>query len=139
MARTASDPLSIARRFASALDRCDFAEAIGCLAPGCRYDIGHGELIGPDAIIASYRESAEWGSRVLDETIYESEVIANADGSFTVLYIDRITHHGETIEYRSRQHLWFDDAGRIVHILHEELPGEREALDAFFARHGITR
>ncbi len=130
---------SIPRRFASALDRCDFAEAAGYLAPDCQYDVGHERLVGPDAIIASYRESAEWGSRTLDQVIYESEVQQDADGSFTVLYIDRITQHGETIEYRSHQHLWLNDSGRVVRIVHEELPGEREALDAFFARHRLRR
>ncbi len=131
--------LSIARRFASALDRCDFDEAADYLAADCRYDTGHGELVGPDAIIASYRASDEWGRGVLDQVVYESEVTANADGSFTVLYIDRITQQGETHEYRSRQHLWLNDAGQVARIVHEELPGERKALDAFFARHRVRR
>ncbi len=131
--------LSIARRFASALDRCDFDEAADYLAADCRYDTGHGELLGSDAIIASYRQSDEWGRGVLDQVVYESEVTANADVSCTALYIDRITHHGDTLEYRSRQHLWLNDAGQLIRILHEELPGERDALDAFFARHGIRR
>ena len=58
-----SDSLSTARRFAGALDRCDFSEAAGYLAAGCRYETGKGELVGPEEIIKSYRESAEWGSR----------------------------------------------------------------------------
>ncbi len=133
------DSLSIARRFAAALDRCDFDEAAGYVAADCRYDTGHGELVGPNAIIASYRASDEWGRGVLDQVVYESEVTANADGSLTVLYIDRLTHRGETIEYRSRQRLWLNEAGQVIRILHQELPGEREALDAFFARHGVRR
>jgi hypothetical protein len=133
------NPLSIVRRFATALDRSDFAEAARYLAPGCRYDTGHGELTGPEAIIASYRESDEWGRGVLDQVVFESEVQQENDGSFTVLYLDRIRLHGETLEYRSRQHLWLNDDGQVVRILHEELPGQREALDAFFARHGLRR
>ncbi len=138
MARSAPDSLSIARRFASALDRCDFREAAQYLAPDCRYETGHGELVGVDAIIASYRESAEWGRRSLDQTIYESAVEQHA-GYFSVLYTDRIIHHGEVHEYHSRQHLWLDDAGLVTRIVHEELPGEREALDDFFARCGVKR
>lgn len=133
------DAFSIGRRFASALDRCDFDEAMHHIAPDCRYEIGQRKLVGPADIIASYRESDEWGRRVLDEVVYESEVTASADGSITVRYIDRLTHRGETHVYRSHQHLWLDDAGQVIRIVHEELPGEREALDAFFARHGIQR
>ncbi len=130
--------LANARRFAVALDRCDFAEAARYVAADCRYEIGGEVLTGPDAIIASYRESAEWGRRVLDGVVYESDVRAEAD-HFTVLYTDRITQAGETCEYRSRQHLWLDATGRVMKIVHEELPGEREKLNEFFARHGVRR
>ena len=133
-----ADALAIARRFASALDRCDFAEAAGCLSADCRYQTGRATLTGPVAIIASYRESAEWGSHNLDRVIYESEVSQDGDG-FRVLYIDRITHRGRTHEYRCCQRLTFNKAGRITRIVHEELPGEREKLDAFFAESGVQR
>ncbi len=132
------DDAQIVRRFATALDRCDYAEATRYVAADCRYEIGAQQLLGPEAIIASYRESAEWGRRVLDQVIYESDVQQEA-GAFSVLYTDRLTHHGETHVYRCRQWLWLDSAGRIVRIVHEELPGEREKLDAFFAKHGIKR
>lgn len=132
------DNLIIARRFAAALDRCDFVEATQYLAPDCRYETGHGELVGPDAIIASYRESAEWGSQALDQVVYESAV-EERDGSFRVLYTDRITHEGQAFEYRSCQRLWLNAAGLVARIVHEELPGEREALQAFFARCGVKR
>ncbi len=110
-----ADPLTIARLFAAALDRCDFTEASRYLSPDCRYQIGGGELIGPEAIIGSYRDSAEWGSRTLEQVIYESEVEEGQDG-LSVLFTDRILHHGQK---------------------HEELPGEREALDQFFKHCGV--
>ncbi len=132
------DFLMIAMRFASALDRCDFDVAASYLAPGCRYEINGRELVGPDAIIASYRENAGWARRALEHVFYESEVKQEGD-SFTVLYIDRLIHHGETHEHRSYQRLWLNDAGQVVRILHEDLPGEREKLDAFLARHGVKR
>ncbi len=132
------DPLTIARLFATALDRCDYDEATRYIAADCRYEIGAHELLGPEAIIASYRESAEWGRRVLDQVVYESEV-RQAGDHVAVLYTDRLTHHGETHVYRCRQRLWLDDSGQIVRILHEELPDEREKLDEFFARMEIRR
>jgi hypothetical protein len=134
----AFDPLLIARHFASALDRCDFAEAVKYLAGDCQYQIAQETLVGPDAIICSYRLSAEWGSRTLDRIAYESQVTDEID-SLSVLFIDRITHGGQTHEYRCRQHLWLNHAGKIARILHEELPGEREKLDEFFARCGVRR
>jgi hypothetical protein len=130
--------LTIARLFAAALDRSEFDAAARYLAPDCRYQIGGELLIGPDAIIASYRESDEWGKRALDQVLYESQV-EQTGGDLSVLFADRITHHGETHEYRCRQHLWLDDAGLIARILHEELPGERASLTEFFARCRIRR
>ncbi len=132
------DQLTIARFFATALDRCDYDEARRYIAADCRYQINPQELVGPEAIIASYRESAEWGRGVLDQVVYESKVQPVGD-HFAVLYIDRVTHHGETHVYRCRQRLWLDDSGRVVRIVHEELPGEREALDEFFERQGVKR
>ena len=132
------DAPGVARRFASALDRCDFAEAARYLAPDCRYQIGEAVLVGPEAIIASYRESDEWGRSVLEHVVYESQVEESGD-HVTVTYIDRLSYHGETHEYRCRQHLWLDAPGRIVRILHEELPGERERLDEFLGKIGVER
>ncbi len=132
-------PQIIAKRFAQALDRCDFAEAGRYLSSDCSYQTGHEELIGPQAILASYSESADWGSKTLDQVIYESEIEVGKDGSLSVLYLDKIIHGGLTHEYRCRQRLSIDDAGLIVGIVHEELPSEREKLNEFLARCGVSR
>ncbi len=129
---------TVAKRFAAALDRCDFAEARRYLARDCRYEIGEEVLIGPEPIIASYRESDEWGRGVLEQVVYQSQVEESGD-HVTVTYIDRLFQHGETHEYRCRQHLWIDATGMIVRIVHEELPGERERLDDAFERWGVER
>ncbi len=134
----AFDALTIAEHFAAALDRCDFIEARGYLSQDCQYHMRQQTLVGPDAIIGSYRDSAEWGSRTLDQVVYESEVRRD-DDSLSVIYIDRITHGGQTHEYRCRQHLWLNEAGKVDRIVHEELPGEREKLDEFFTRCGVSR
>ena len=131
-------PQTIAKHFAQALDRCDFAKAGRYISSDCHYQTGYEELIGPQVILASYSESAEWGSKTLDQVIYESEVQGEGE-NLSVLYIDRITHGGQTHEYRCRQHLSINDAGLIVRIVHEELPGEREKLNEFLARCGIRR
>ena len=131
-------PQAIAKQFAQALDRCDFAEAGRYISSDCRYQTGSEELVGPQAILASYAESAQWGSETLDQVIYESEV--QGEGSnLSVLYTDRITHGGLTHDYRCRQHLSINPAGLIFKIVHEELPGEREKLNEFWARCGVRR
>jgi hypothetical protein len=133
------DPRIIAERFARALDRCDFAEAGRYLSTDCHYQTGHEELIGPEAVLASYSENAEWASRALERVVYESEIEAGAGSNPTVLFIDRITQGGHIHEYRCRQRLSVNYAGKIVRIVHEELPGERERLDEFLRRCGISR
>ena len=35
--------------------------------------------------------------------------------------------------------IWFDSEGKIVHIVHHDLPGENESLNAFFDQCGIER
>ena len=137
---TLLDPRTIAKRFANALDRCDYADAGRYLAPDCHYQAASEQLIGPEAILASYRENAEWGSRVLEHVIYASSVEKEeAGGSWGVLYSDRITQSGLTHEYHCRQRLMINLEGKIARIVHEELPGERERLDEFLSRCGIRR
>ncbi len=133
-----AESVMIAMAFAAALDRSDFAAAAEYLSPDCRYVLGNEVLIGPEAIIASYRKSDEWGKRALDRVIYESEVTQDGD-RVRVLYIDRITHRGVTHVYRSYQFLWLDESGKITKIVSEELPGERERLDQFFEERGLKR
>ncbi len=132
------DPLEVAQRFASALDRSDFAEAARYLSPDCHYQTATVELVGPAAIIGSYRESAEWGSRNLDRVIYESAVQQTA-GGLAVLYTDHIFLQGQQHDYQCRQHLTIHDNGLITRIVHEELPGERERLEHFFSLRGVRR
>ena len=132
------DALAVAKRFATALDRCDLAEAGLCLASDCHYEIGTQQLIGPDAILASYCENAEWAGRALEQVIYESAVEEGQEG-LSVLYTDRIVHRGLTHQYSSRQHLTINDDGQITRIVHEELPGQREKLDEFLSQCGVRR
>jgi hypothetical protein len=56
-----------------------------------------------------------------------------------ITFLDHLAHHGHTLTHRCEQHLEFDEVGRICRIVHVDLPGEREALAAFFKTLGITR
>jgi len=91
------------QQFANALDRNDFSEARRCLSPECRYQIGSDELIGREAILASYSNNAKWAEQTLDKVIYESEVRGGNAENMEVLFTDRIVQKGMTHEYRCRQ------------------------------------
>ncbi len=131
--------LTVVRRFARALDHNDFAAAASCLSPDCRYVFKDETLVGPGAILKSYAENDEWARRVLDRVAYESRVSRRPDGTISVLFIDSIVHHGSSHRYRSRQEISIDAGGLIAGIVHRELPGEREKLEAFLARCGLRR
>ena len=131
--------LSVATAFALALDRDDFAAAEVCLARECVYESPDGVLEGPAAIIAAYRGNAESAVRDFDKIEYDSIVEPAGGNAARITYIDRITHQGKSHEYRCRQVVEVGDDGKIVHIKHEEIPGKREALRAFFDEVGIDR
>lgn len=122
----------VAQRLASALDRCAFDEARTLLAEDCAYERdATSTLTGVDAIIDSYRASHEKALSMLDAIEYLSEVVSGPEpDSLEIHYCDRIRVGTQTHEYRCRQRIWCRDA-RVVRIVHVELPGERERLDAF--------
>ncbi len=131
--------LATATVFADALDRDDFAAAERCLAVDCAYDSPGDVIAGSAIIIAAYRKNAEWASRTFDEIAYASEVQPEGSASVRINYIDRTVHRGQSHEYRCQQIVDVGDDGLIVRIRHEELPGMREALEAYFVRVGVNR
>jgi ketosteroid isomerase-like protein len=129
----------LAKRFAESLDNEDYDTARACLRPDAVYQIGGDEHRGPEAIVASYRGNGDWAARTLDHIEYESSAQATGDFSAKITFVDRIEHAGEKLVHRCEQHLEFDDGGRIRAIRHVDLPGEPEALEAFFQRVGLAR
>jgi hypothetical protein len=139
MSEPAADPRAVATALALALDADDFDAARPLLDPGCVYEIGETTLTGPDAILASYAGNSVWAKKVLDGLEYESRVVATEGDTATVEFLDRLRHRGEVHEHRCRQEFSVGREGRIVRIRHRDLPGEPEALRAFFGRVGIER
>jgi hypothetical protein len=120
--------LDIAARFAGALDAEDHEAAARLLDPRCEYEIRGERLRGPSAIIASYSGNAA-AARAFDAIEYSSGV--RLEGAWVVIrFIDRIRHGGRSHEYACEQWLRVAE-GLITRIEHRELPGRREALDAF--------
>jgi len=120
----------IATRFAAALDADDFAPARELLAASCRYEARGAVLIGPDAILDSYRAASESARREFDRVSYASRVIRVEANSATVEFADHLERAGASHTFRSLQHLTIA-GGLITAIRHEDLPGEREKLAEF--------
>jgi ketosteroid isomerase-like protein len=131
--------LELARRFAQVLDADDFAALAELLAPDCAYSVGGEILVGPAAILASYRAASAWARAHIDFVAYESSVRASPDGRAVVTFVDRLEHAGHRHEHRCEQWLSVGAQGRVRAIEHVDLPGEPEALRAFFAAAGIDQ
>jgi hypothetical protein len=134
-----ADALAVATALARALDADDFVAAQALLASDCAYDAGAEVLVGPEAIVASYAENSRWARTTIENVRYESSVTAQTADTSAITYSDILDHRGEHHVHRCRQHVTIGPDGRVVAIRHEDLPGESEALDAFFARCGIAR
>lgn len=123
--------LESARRFASALDTEDYEAVLPTLASGCVYEAPQGVIVGPEAIVASYRENAVAARGRFAKIEYASEVAIGGPAEAVITFIDRVMLGGAWHEHRCRQHIRLGAGGLIEHITHEELPGERERLQQF--------
>lgn len=141
-----SDAMTLVYRVAAALDRDDFVMASGFVHPECVYESPGGRMVGRDAIIDSYRKNAEWARAAFDRIEYESSVEPMADGRFRVTYTDRTWHTPRTTApeplahvYQCQQILTVNEDGLITHIEHVEIPGQRQALEAYLTKCGVKR
>jgi limonene-1,2-epoxide hydrolase len=135
-----TEPERVVAQLALALDRDDFPAAAACLAPDCEYETGRETLHGPAAIIASYAAASAWARRALDDVRYESAVEPARGNVVPVRFTDYLMKAGgRWHRHRCVQEFEVGAAGLIVRIVHVELPGEREALDAYFLALGIER
>ncbi|MHC5112740.1 MAG: nuclear transport factor 2 family protein [Planctomycetota bacterium] len=131
--------IAIADRFAKALDVDDFDTARGLLAVDCTYDAPRSRISGADAIIASYEVNAAWARSSFDELKFESRVAELSPGVIRITYTDITEHGGQRHVYQCCQDVHMGDDGLIGHIVHVEIPGQKESLDEFTARVGVKR
>ena len=121
----------IVSRFASALDAEDYSAAHDLLAEGCVYHAPKDTVLtGPDAIIASYRGNGDRARDRFDTIRYSHEVRQDDEETFTIAYRDELTQAGRSHTFTCCQ-VAHCRAGQIDKIIHQELPEQREALDAF--------
>ena len=129
---------TVAERFAAALDHDDFDAAGKFLAEDCEYFTGKEVLRGRAEIMASYRENGEQARRTFDEIEYASVVQISAGGEPVILFTDRIRKGRLSHRYQCRQRLTVRADGKVAAIHHEEIPGEREKLQHFFAQTAVS-
>lgn len=133
-----NDPRDVAEHFARALDGEDYETATRMIARECEYVSPKGTLVGPLAIVASYRDAGDWVKATLDAVDYESSV--RIEGNEVVItFVDHLAHAGRRHTYSCEQALTISPDGSIRRIEHRELPGQREEVDRFLERAGIAR
>jgi hypothetical protein len=133
-------PNDYVETLARALDCDDYETAAEVMADSVVYTIGDRVLHGPAAIVASYRESSEMARRLFDEVDYDHEIFPTEDpDTFRVSYSDILTVGGETLTHMAEQHVTAAPGVGVRTIANVDVPGEREKVDEFLARHGLSR
>lgn len=127
---TDSSTAQLVSEFAASLDAEDYARTRVCLAENCVYQSPDGELVGPNAIVDSYRGNGDKAQQLFDSVEYEHIVTPLDDSWFQILFIDRITARNLSHEFRCHQRVRVEN-DLIVEIIHEEIPGRREELNQF--------
>ncbi len=135
------DPnISVASRFAAALDVEDYDALHALLSEDCEYVTRHGAtLVGVAPIVESYSRAAAWVRENIETVAYESFVRLTNGRTAIVTFVDHLEHAGVRHTYSCEQELQFKADGRICRITHREIRGEREAADVFLLQIGVTR
>ncbi|HKQ57523.1 MAG TPA: nuclear transport factor 2 family protein [Candidatus Eisenbacteria bacterium] len=130
---------AVAAALARALDADDFATVRSLLADGCVYETGREVHRGPEAIVGSYAGASAWARRAFDEVRYASEIAPATGAEVTVTFTDYLLKAGGRWHRHRCRQTFTVSGGRVARIVHHEIEGEREALDAYFRECGIER
>jgi len=125
------------KAFATALDADEFEVVRKLLSIDCIYTFEEGILVGTDAILDFFRANSQRARVLLDEVVYESEIVEVRADSSVILFIDRLKYRGFEHTYRSQEKLFFGKDYVIKRIEHKEIRGERENLEKFLDQCGI--
>lgn len=129
----------IANRFMHGLDKEEYEDVAQCISPDCQYEIAGKTHHGPEAIVASYQGNGDWAAENIEKIGYGSALVEVNERAAKIEFLDYLEHGGQKLTHRCHQHLEFDNDGLICSIRHEDLPGEREALSAFFIAVGLKQ
>ena len=130
---------TVARAFGQTLDRDDFAEFAQLLADDCIYEIGDQVLRTKESIAGLYEQNMLEGKKKFDELVWGQSRIESLNANeFEVYFSDYLKHRGIEHRYHCKQRIRINDALLVDQIVHFELPGERAALEAFYAKVGLV-
>ena len=133
-------PRDYVETLAQALDGDDYETAAAVMADEVVYTIGDRVLHGREETVASYREASAMARRLFDEVDYDHVVYPTADANtFRVGYSDILTVGGETLAHMAEQHVTVAPRAGVAKIVNVDVPGEREKVDEFLTRHGLSR
>lgn len=128
---------AVAQALAGALDAEDYTTARRMIDVDAEYVLEDRVIQGAESIIASYADAGAFVRRTFEEFRYESAVEMLPDGRASVLHTDYFARPpARWHRHRTRQILTVGASGCVVRIENEELPGEREALQAYLAETG---
>lgn len=132
--------IDIVEQLAEALDRDDYTAAASTMADRVEYSIGDRELTGPKAVVDSYRTASGVAHSLFDRVEYGHQVSTTDDpNTFRVSYSDTLILSGETLTHMAEQHVTVAPGEGVVRIINVDVPGERDKVDAFLERHGLSR
>ncbi|MDP7005184.1 MAG: hypothetical protein QF718_03120 [Phycisphaerales bacterium] len=124
----------VVEKFAEALDKNEFEVVASLLSANCEYFISGKLITGAEQIVNSYKSADSWAQKTFDSVEYESVVDGNQ-----VTFIDHISHKGYAHTHRCVQVICLDNDNLIFKIEHHELDGEKELVDEFFTKVGVSR
>jgi hypothetical protein len=116
--------------FASSLDAEDYQSTLSYLADHCIYESPTGELTGPAAILGSYKASGDVARGRFDSVVYRHEITPLGEGWYRIAFIDELFSGRRSHVFRCNQRVRIDK-GKIVRIIHEKIPGQRDRLNTF--------
>ncbi len=114
------------------LDQEQYEETLNCLAANCIYDSPTGEIVGPQAIVASYQHNGDQATKKFDGVDYSHQVAALDDGWFEITFRDDLRIGDRSHTFQCRQRIRVIESS-IAQIVHQEIPGQREGLNQFLS------
>lgn len=136
----AKRPLEVVETLATALDHDDYETARSLLDPEVTYEVGGESIVGPEAVVQSYRRASEMAHALFDEVEYDHEIVNSSDEStFLIRYRDSLMVEDEIHVHLAEQEVTLGRDMLVTQIVDQVVPGERKKVDEFMARHGIRR
>ena len=124
--------------FGYLLGEDDFKRTESLLSEDCVYLIGDKKLVGPKAICGLYEQNMVAGRKKFDKLVWGEGIVESvSELAFYIHFTDFLTHKGITHVYKCKQKLSFNDAGKIIEIVHMPDEEEEKKAHAFYKKVGL--